>query len=147
MSKSYLTIEEIIEILRFEEADLSEEFNKLDDKTKLYSAQRATFTIEALGIVNRRKKEGELTFPLPYQNGILGEDIKLCVALEALYIALKMESDEIKMAKLGVISKSDKSASVTFDRGLLSRLKTSSFKNLKAYTLVDKYIQKSFCTR
>lgn len=144
MNKSYLTLFEISEILQFEEPDLYGEFDKLSDEIKQYSAQRATFTIETLGIVNRRKKEGELTFPLPYQKGVLGFDIKLCVALETLYIALRKESEEIKTARIGIVAESNKSASATYDKAFISSLKGCTFKNLKAYELIKKYIPKSY---
>lgn len=144
MDKSYLTLFEISEILQFEEPDLYGEFDKLSDEIKQYSAQRATFTIETLGIVNRRKKEGELTFPLPYQKGVLGFDIKLCVALETLYIALRKESEEIKTARIGIVAESNKSASATYDKAFISSLKGCTFKNLKAYELIKKYIPKSY---
>lgn len=142
MDKSYLTLPEISEILQFEEPDLYDEFDKVSDEIKQYSAQKATFTIENLGI--RNKKEGELTFPLPYQKGVLGFDIKLCVALETLYIALRKESEEIKTARIGLVAESNKSASATYDKAFISGLKGCTFKNLKAYELIKKYIPKSY---
>ncbi|MBC2855477.1 hypothetical protein H3N56_03075 [Cetobacterium sp. 2A] len=147
MNKSYLTLLEISEIIQNEEPNIYEEFYKLEDSKKQYAAQRATFKIENLGIVNKSKKVGELTFPLLYQNGILGFDIQLCVALETLYIALNKRSEEIKLSQLGVVSKSDKSASVTFDKGLVTSLKNCEFNNLKAYNFIKKYIPKSFNMR
>lgn len=142
MDRSYLTLPEISEILQFEEPDLYNEFDKVSDEIKQYSAQKATFTIESLGI--RNKKEGELTFPLPYQKGVLGFDVKLCVALETLYIALRKESEEIKTARIGIIAESDKSASATYDKAFINSLKGCTFKNLKAYELIKKYIPKSY---
>lgn len=144
MNKVYLTLSEISEILQFEEPNLYEEFNELKDEIKQYAAQKATFTIESLGILNRSKKEGELTFPLPYQKGVLGFDLKLCVALETLYIALKKESEELKMARIGIVAESDKSASATYDKAFVSSLKGCTFKNIKAYELIKKYIPKSY---
>lgn len=144
MNEIYLTLPEISEILQFEEPNLYEEFNELKDEIKQYAAQKATFTIESLGILNRSKKEGELTFPLPYQKGVLGFDLKLCVALETLYIALKKESEELKMAKIGIVAESDKSASATYDKAFINSLKGCTFKNIKAYELIKKYIPKSF---
>ena len=144
MDISYLTLPEISEILQFEEPNLYEEFDELKDEIKQYAAQKATFTIENLGIRNKMKKFGELTFPLPYQKGVLGFDIKLCVALETLYIALRKESEEIKTARIGIVAESDKSASATYDKALISSLKGCTFKNLKAYELIKKYIPKSY---
>lgn len=146
MDKSYLTLPEIAEILQMEEPELYEEFDKLKDNIKEYSAKKATFIIESLGIRNKNKKVGELTFPLPYQNE-LSFDIKLCVALETLYIALKKESEEIKIARIGIISESDKTASASYDKTLMKNLKSCPFSNLKAYELVKKYIPKSFYMR
>lgn len=142
MNEIYLTLPEISEILQFEEPNLYEEFNELKDEIKQYAAQKATFTIESLGI--RNKKEGELTFPLPYQKGVLGFDLKLCVALETLYIALKKESEELKMARIGIVAESDKSASATYDKAFIGSLKGCTFKNIKAYELIKKYIPKSY---
>ena len=142
MNEIYLTLPEISEILQFEEPNLYEEFNELKDEIKQYAAQKATFTIESLGI--RNKKDGELTFPLPYQKGVLGFDLKLCVALETLYIALRKESEEIKTARIGIVAESDKSASATYDKAFISGLKGCTFKNLKAYELIKKYIPKSY---
>lgn len=142
MNEIYLTLPEISEILQFEEPNLYEEFNELKDEIKQYAAQKATFTIESLGI--RNKKDGELTFPLPYQKGVLGFDLKLCVALETLYIALKKESEELKMARIGIVAESDKSASATYDKAFISSLKGCTFKNIKAYELIKKYIPKSY---
>lgn len=146
MDKSYLTLPEIAEILQMEEPELYEEFDKLKDNIKEYSAKKATFIIESLGIRNKNKKVGELTFPLPYQNE-LSFDIKLCVALETLYIALKKESEEIKIARIGIISESNKTASASYDKTLMKNLKSCPFSNLKAYGLVKKYIPKSFYMR
>lgn len=146
MDKSYLTLPEIAEILQMEEPELYEEFDKLKDNIKEYSAKKATFIIENLGIRNKNKKVGELTFPLPYQNE-LSFDIKLCVALETLYIALKKESEEIKIARIGIISESNKTASASYDKTLMKNLKSCPFSNLKAYGLVKKYIPKSFYMR
>lgn len=146
MDKSYLTLPEIAEILQMEEPELYEEFDKLKDNIKEYSAKKATFIIESLGIRNKNKKVGELTFPLPYQNE-LSFDIKLCVALETLYIALKKESEEIKIARIGIISESDKTASASYDKTLMKNLKSCPFSNLRAYGLVKKYIPKSFYMR
>ena len=147
MDKSYLTLLEIAEILQMEEPELYKEFDKLKDNIKEYSAKKATFIIENLGIRNKNKKVGELTFPLPYQNGVLSFDIKLCVALETLYIALKKESEEIKIARIGIISESNKTASASYDKTLMKYLKSCPFSNLKAYELVKKYIPKSFYMR
>lgn len=142
MDRNYLTLSEISEILQFEEPDLYDDFDKVSDEIKQYSAQKATLIIENLGI--RNKKEGELTFPLPYQKGVLGFDVKLCVALETLYIALRKESEEIKTARIGIVAESDKSASATYDKAFINSLKGCTFKNLKAYELIKKYIPKSY---
>lgn len=144
LNKTYLEVSEISEILKFETPDLIREFNEKSDDIKQYSAQKATFKIESLGILNRSKKEGELTFPLPFQNGVLGYDIKLCVALETLYIAIGKMSPEIKLARMGVVAESNKSASATYDKGYIRSLKRCNFNNILAYQQIEKFIPRTF---
>ena len=142
----YLPLPEITEIIQFEVPELFKEFQEVSDERKLYSAQRCTNKIESLGIINNHKKDGELTFPLPYQNS-LEFDFKLCIALETLYIALNKVSEEITGAKGGIVSESDKSASATYDPMVVRSLKSCTFNNLKAYELIYKYIPKSYYVR
>lgn len=147
MSKSYLTILEISKILEIGEVDFFTEFNEKSDEIKQHAAQEATFKIENLGIVNRSKKDGELTFPLPFQNGVLGYDLKICVALETLYIATGKMSPEIKLARMGVVAESNKSASATYDKEYIRSLKRCNFNNISAYQQIEKYIPKTFNMR
>ena len=146
MHRSYLSTKEIIQIITFEASDLKDKFESLSKEHQEYSAMKVTNLIESLGIINRSKKEGELTFPLLYQEE-LTLNFKICFSLETLYIALNIESEEIKLAKMGILNESDTTASISYNKTYLSRLRSCPFRNLKAYELIKIFIPKSFNMR
>lgn len=140
---TYLSLEETNKILILEEPKLYTDFEKLEESIKLYALQKTTQTIEDLGIY---KGSRELTFPLPFQKK-LTLNFKICFAVETLYSALNIESEEIRLAKMAVVSESDKTASNTYDIGIFKELKNCPFKSLKAYNIIKKFIPKSFNMR
>lgn len=136
---SYLTYEEAVEWLRLEGLETE---NLEKDKLE-YNLIKATSKIEKLNIRTICKEKGNLKFPLPYQEEVPLE-VELCCALEAYYMVLDKESEELTMYKRGISSQSEKTASVSFDKSVIGRYKDISFKNLEAYKLIEKYVSNSY---
>ncbi len=142
---SYITVEEAEKLLNLEKPDQVEEFKNLDIKIKEYNLIKATSKIESLNIP---KGEGAgLIFPLPYQKGIVPFEVELCCSLEALYMATGQTTAELERFKSGIISQSEKTASVTFDTSTVNKYKDISFVNLEAYKLIENYVSKSYRIR
>lgn len=142
---SYLTIDEGLDLLELEKIEQAEIFKTLDIKVQEYSLIKATTKIEALNIYRRKGAEG-LTFPLPYQK-IVPFEIELCCVLEALYLAINQVTPELEDFRKGIISQSEKTASVTYEPSLISKYKNISFLNLEAYKLIEPYISKAYKIR
>lgn len=135
---SYTTYEEAMIWLKLEGIE-TENFDK--DKFE-YNLIKATNKIENLNIKSICKGEG-LKFPLPYQKSIPFE-VELCCALEAYYMMIDKESEELAMYKRGITSQSEKTASVSFDKSVMGKYKDVPFKNLEAYKLIEKYVSNSY---
>lgn len=136
---SYLTYEEAVEWLRLEGLETE---NLQKDKLE-HNLIKATSKIEKLNIRTICKEKGNLKFPLPYQEEVPLE-VELCCALEAYYMVLDKESEELMMYKRGISSQSEKTASVSFDKSVIGKYKDISFKNLEAYKLIEKYVSNSY---
>lgn len=136
---SYLTYEEAVEWLRLEGLETE---NLQKDKLE-HNLIKATSKIEKLNIKTICKEKGNLKFPLPYQEEVPLE-VELCCALEAYYMVLDKESEELMMYKRGISSQSEKTASVSFDKSVIGKYKDISFKNLEAYKLIEKYVSNSY---
>lgn len=136
---SYLTYEEAVEWLRLEGLETE---NLEKDKLE-YNLIKATSKIESLNIKTICKEKGNLKFPLPYQEEVPLE-VELCCALEAYYMILDKESEELIMYKRGISSQSEKTASVSFDKSVTGRYKDIPFNNLEAYKLIEKYVSNSY---
>ena len=136
---SYLTYEEAVEWLRLEGLETE---NLEKDKLE-HNLIKATSKIEKLNIRTICKEKGNLKFPLPYQEEVPLE-VELCCALEAYYMVLDKESEELMMYKRGISSQSEKTASVSFDKSVIGKYKDISFKNLEAYKLIEKYVSNSY---
>ena len=136
---SYLTYEEAVEWLRLEGLETE---NLEKDKLE-HNLIKATSKIENLNIKTICKEKGNLKFPLPYQEEVPLE-VELCCALEAYYMVLDKESEELMMYKRGISSQSEKTASVSFDKSVIGKYKDISFKNLEAYKLIEKYVSNSY---
>lgn len=136
---SYLTYEEAVEWLRLEGLETE---NLEKDKLE-HNLIKATSKIEKLNIRTICKEKGNLKFPLPYQEEVPLE-VVLCCVLEAYYMVLDKESEELMMYKRGISSQSEKTASVSFDKSVIGKYKDISFKNLEAYKLIEKYVSNSY---
>ncbi len=136
---SYLTYEEAVEWLRLEGLETE---NLEKDKLE-HNLIKATSKIEKLNIRTICKEKGNLKFPLPYQEEVPLE-VELCCVLEAYYMVLDKESEELMLYKRGISSQSEKTASVSFDKSVIGKYKDISFKNLEAYKLIEKYISNSY---
>ena len=136
---SYLTYEEAVEWLRLEGLETE---NLEKDKLE-HNLIKATSKIESLNIKTICKEKGNLKFPLPYQEEVPLE-VELCCALEAYYMALDKESEELTMYKRGISSQSEKTASVSFDKSVIGRYKDIPFNNLEAYKFIEKYVSNSY---
>ena len=143
---SYITVEEAEELLKLEKPDQVEEFKNLDIKIKEYNLIKATSKIERLNIPKVEGTEG-LIFPLPYQKGIVPFEVELCCTLEALYMATGQTTAELEGFRSGIISQSEKTASVTFDTSTVNKYKDIPFVNLEAYKLIENYVSKSYRIR
>lgn len=139
---SYLTADEAIELLELEKPEEVESFKKLDGKKQEYSLIKATSKIESLNI----KGEEGLKFPLPYQK-IVPFEVELCCVLEALYIATGKITEELEVFKKGIVSESNKTASVTYNITLINKYKDIVFNNLEAYKLIERYVSNSYQIR
>lgn len=139
---SYLTADEAIELLELEKPEEVESFKKLDGKKQEYSLIKATSKIESLNI----KGEEGLKFPLPYQK-IVPFEVELCCTLEALYIATGKITEELEVFKKGIVSESNKTASVTYNTTLINKYKDIVFNNLEAYKLIERYVSNSYQIR
>ena len=139
---SYITVEEAIELLELEKPEEVESFKKLDGKKQEYSLIKATSKIESLNI----KGEEGLKFPLPYQK-IVPFEVELCCVLEALYIATGKITEELEVFKKGIVSESNKTASVTYNTTLINKYKDIVFNNLEAYKLIERYVSNSYQIR
>lgn len=136
---SYLTYEEAVEWLRLEGLETE---NLEKDKLE-HNLIKATSKIEKLNIKTICKEKGNLKFPLPYQEEVPLE-VELCCALEAYYMVLDKESEELMMYKRGISSQSEKTASVSFDKSVIGKYKDIPFKNLEGYKLIEKYVSNSY---
>ncbi len=136
---SYVTYEEAVEWLRLEGLETE---NLEKDKLE-HNLIKATSKIESLNIKTICKEKGNLKFPLPYQEEVPLE-VELCCVLEAYYMVLDKESEELTMYKRGISSQSEKTASVSFDKSVIGKYKDIPFKNLEAYKLIEKYISNSY---
>ena len=136
---SYVRYEEAVEWLRLEGLETE---NLEKDKLE-HNLIKATSKIESLNIKTICKEKGNLKFPLPYQEEVPLE-VELCCALEAYYMVLDKESEELTMYKRGISSQSEKTASVSFDKSVMGKYKDISFKNLEAYKLIEKYVSNSY---
>lgn len=136
---SYLTYEEAVELLILE----GMETENLEKDNFEYNLIKATSKIESLNIKTICKEKGNLKFPLPYQEEVPLE-VELCCVLEAYYMALDKESEELTMYKRGISSQSEKTASVSFDKSVIGRYKDIPFNNLEAYKLIEKYVSNSY---
>lgn len=136
---SYLTYEEAVEWLRLEGLEIE---NLEKDKLE-HNLIKATSKIESLNIKTICKEKGNLKFPLPYQEEVPLE-VELCCVLEAYYMALDKESEELTMYKRGISSQSEKTASVSFDKSVIGRYKDIPFNNLEAYKFIEKYVSNSY---
>lgn len=136
---SYLTYEEAVEWLRLEGLETE---NLEKDKLE-HNLIKATSKIEKLNIRTICKEKGNLKFPLPYQEEVPLE-VELCCALEAYYMVLDKESEELMMYKKGISSQSEKTASVSFDKSVIGKYKDIPFKNLEGYKLIEKYVSNSY---
>ena len=136
---SYLTYEEAVEWLRLEGLETE---NLEKDKLE-HNLIKATSKIEKLNIRTICKEKGNLKFPLPYQEEVPLE-VELCCVLEAYYMVLDKESEELMLYKRGISSQSEKTASVSFDKSVIGKYKDISFKNLEAYKLIEKYVSNSY---
>lgn len=136
---SYLTYEEAVEWLRLEGLETE---NLEKDKLE-HNLIKATSKIEKLNIRTICKEKGNLKFPLPYQEEVPLE-VELCCALEAYYMVLDKESEELMMYKRGISSQSEKTASVSFDKSVIGKYKDIPFKNLEGYKLIEKYVSNSY---
>lgn len=139
---SYLTADEAIELLELEKPEEVESFKKLNGKKQEYSLIKATSKIESLNI----KGEEGLKFPLPYQK-IVPFEVELCCVLEALYIATGKITEELEVFKKGIVSESNKTASVTYNITLINKYKDIVFNNLEAYKLIERYVSNSYQIR
>lgn len=139
---SYLTADEAIELLELEKPEEVESFEKLNGKKQEYSLIKATSKIESLNI----KGEEGLKFPLPYQK-IVPFEVELCCVLEALYIATGKITEELEVFKKGIVSESNKTASVTYNITLINKYKDIVFNNLEAYKLIERYVSNSYQMR
>lgn len=139
---SYLTADEAIELLELEKPEEVESFKKLNGKKQEYSLIKATSKIESLNI----KGEEGLKFPLPYQK-IVPFEVELCCVLEALYIATGKITEELEVFKKGIVSESNKTASVTYNITLINKYKDIVFNNLEAYKLIERYVSNSYQMR
>lgn len=136
---SYLTYEEAVEWLRLEGLETE---NLEKDKLE-HNLIKATSKIEKLNIRTICKEKGNLKFPLPYQEEVPLE-VELCCALEAYYMVLDKESEELMLYKRGISSQSEKTASVSFDKSVIGKYKDIPFKNLEGYKLIEKYVSNSY---
>lgn len=136
---SYLTYEEAVELLRLEGLEIE----NLEKAKFEYNLIKATSKIEKLNIKTICKEKGNLKFPLPYQEEVPLE-VELCCTLEAYYMVLDKESEELTMYKRGISSQSEKTASVSFDKSVIGKYKDISFKNLEGYKLIEKYVSNSY---
>lgn len=136
---SYVTYEEAVEWLRLEGLE-TENLGK--DKLE-HNLIKATSKIESLNIKTICKEKGNLKFPLPYQEEVPLE-VELCCVLEAYYMALDKESEELIMYKRGISSQSEKTASVSFDKSVIGKYKDIPFNNLEAYKFIEKYVSNSY---
>ena len=136
---SYLTYEEAVEWLRLEGLETE---NLEKDKLE-HNLIKATSKIEKLNIRTICKEKGNLKFPLPYQEEVPLE-VELCCALEAYYMVLDKESEELMMYKRGISSQSEKTASISFDKSVIGKYKDIPFKNLEGYKLIEKYVSNSY---
>lgn len=136
---SYVTYDEAVEWLRLEGLETE---NLEKDKFE-YNLIKATAKIEALNIKTICEEKGNLKFPLPYQEEVPLE-VELCCTLEAYYMALGKESEELAMYKRGITSQSEKTASVSFDKSVIGKYKDVPFSNLEAYKLIEKYVSNSY---
>lgn len=136
---SYLTYEEAVEWLKLEGLETE---NLEKDKFE-HNLIKATSKIENLNIRTICKEKGNLKFPLPYQEEVPLE-VELCCVLEAYYMVLDKESEELMLYKRGISSQSEKTASVSFDKSVIGKYKDISFKNLEAYKLIEKYVSNSY---
>jgi phage gp36-like protein len=136
---SYLTYEEAVEWLRLEGLETE---NLEKDKLE-HNLIKATSKIESLNIKTICKEKGNLKFPLPYQEEVPLE-VELCCVLEAYYMALDKESEELMMYKRGISSQSEKTASVSFDKSVIGKYKDIPFNNLEGYKLIEKYVSNSY---
>lgn len=136
---SYVTYEEAVEWLRLEGLETE---NLEKDKLE-HNLIKATSKIESLNIKTICKEKGNLKFPLPYQEEVPLE-VELCCVLEAYYMALDKESEELMMYKRGISSQSEKTASVSFDKSVIGKYKDIPFNNLEGYKLIEKYVSNSY---
>lgn len=136
---SYLTYEEAVEWLRLEGLETE---NLEKDKLE-HNLIKATSKIGSLNIKTICKEKGNLKFPLPYQEEVPLE-VELCCVLEAYYMALDKESEELMMYKRGISSQSEKTASVSFDKSVIGKYKDIPFNNLEGYKLIEKYVSNSY---
>lgn len=139
---SYITVEEAEKLLNLEKPEEVESFKKLNGKKQEYSLIKATSKIESLNI----KGEEGLKFPLPYQK-IVPFEVELCCVLEALYIATGKITEELEVFKKGIVSESNKTASVTYNTTLINKYKDIVFNNLEAYKLIERYVSNSYQIR
>lgn len=136
---SYVTYEEAFEWLILEGLEVE----KIEKEIFEYNLIKATSKIENLNIKTICRGKGNLKFPLPYQDEVPLE-VELCCVLEAYYMTLGKESEGLEMYKKGIVSQSEKTASVSFDKSILGKYKNISFNNLDAYKLIEKYVSNSY---
>ena len=136
---SYLTYEEAIEWLNLEGIETKD----IDKNKYEYSLIKATSKIENLNIKVICKGKGDLKFPLPFQTEVPLE-VELCCALEAYFILQNKVSDELDISKKGIVSESEKTASVTYDTNIISKYKDVNFNNIEAYKLIEKYVSNTY---
>lgn len=137
---SYVTYDEAVEWLKLEGL----ETENLDKDKLEHNLIKATSKIENLNIKTICKGKGNLKFPLPYQQLEVPMEVELCCTLEAYYMTLGKESEELIMYKRGITSQSEKTASVSFDKSVMGKYKDVPFNNLEAYKLIEKYVSNSY---
>lgn len=136
---SYITVDEALEWLSLE----GYETENIDTKKMEYALIKATSKIEKLNIKTYTNGKGNLKFPLPFQQEVPLE-IELCCSLEAYFMLENKISDELETIRKGIVSESEKTASVTYNTNLVNTYKNIDFNNIEAYKLIEKYVSNTY---